>query len=424
MKKVEKGTNFIKRFPLQLLLIASSLLIPSWAYTRPPLKSLTFSGSLRLRGESRVDPDFDRTRGRDPLYGMERLRLNFSYQPSSSLSSLIQLQDSRSDGFGRPIDSSRSLHFHQAWIKIRPYTFPLSLQLGRQELSYGEERVIGVFGWSNVGRVYEGLRLSWEGKEGFVNLFITRVIQPFPVSFRPRLHGIYASLSKNSWMAPLEGYLLLKTDRAGGASRRRWTLGTRWKARKESWDYGLETAFQWGEEDKRSVSAWAYHLEAGYTLKSKAKPRLLLEYNFASGTNNPAEAFRHTFDNLFPTNHYKYGFMDFQSWKNMHNLQTGVSAVIHPRLTLSLDHHFFWLAEPHDFWYNAGGTPMLKAQDRGRDYGRFVGREVDMMFRYRLNPQVTLEGGLSRFVPSDFVRRVTGHDHPSDWGYLQTEFQF
>jgi len=40
--------------------------------------------------------------------------------------------------------------------------FPVSLKVGRQELSYGEERLVGAFAWNNIGRVFDAVKVRWQ----------------------------------------------------------------------------------------------------------------------------------------------------------------------------------------------------------------------------------------------------------------------
>ena len=40
--------------------------------------------------------------------------------------------------------------------------FPLSLKVGRQELAYGEERLVGTADWINNSRVFDGAKVRWE----------------------------------------------------------------------------------------------------------------------------------------------------------------------------------------------------------------------------------------------------------------------
>ena len=56
--------------------------------------------------------------------------------------------------------------------------FPLSLKVGRQELSYGDERLVGAFDWNNIGRVFDAAKLRWQNPWFGADFFSGRVIIP------------------------------------------------------------------------------------------------------------------------------------------------------------------------------------------------------------------------------------------------------
>src|SRR5204863_880896 len=103
--------------------------------------------------------------------------------------------------------------------------------------------------------------------------------------------------------------------------------------------------------------AYAAFIAGGYTwTESKFTPRMGLEYNFASGDSSPTDGKHGTFENLFPTNHKFYGFMDAFSLQNIHNLRLTASVKPLPRLTLTADYHAFWLADTSDSVYTVAGA--------------------------------------------------------------------
>jgi hypothetical protein len=88
------------------------------------------------------------------------------------------------------------------------------------------------------------------------------------------------------------------------------TLGLHWKGKLPSgFDYDNEFDGQKGSLGKYSIGAWAGYASLGKTFrKAPASPRTFLELNYASGTKNPAGRDWNTFDQLYPSNHDKYGF--------------------------------------------------------------------------------------------------------------------
>ncbi len=55
-----------------------------------------------------------------------------------------------------------------------------------------------------------------------------------------------------------------------------------------NFDYDLEMIKQTGSLGPKSIPAWAGHWNAGYSfLNARSRPRIFVEYNYASGNDNP-----------------------------------------------------------------------------------------------------------------------------------------
>jgi hypothetical protein len=77
--------------------------------------------------------------------------------------------------FGAEGDDTFDLR--QAWIEFgNPKEFPLTLKVGRQILSYGDERLIGAFDWNNIGRTFDAVKLRWEEKTWWLDAFASSVV--------------------------------------------------------------------------------------------------------------------------------------------------------------------------------------------------------------------------------------------------------
>ena len=139
-------------------------------------------------------------------------------------------------------------------------------------------------------------------------------------------------------------------------------------------------------------------------------PRLGLEYNYSSGDRDPNDNKHETFDNLFPTNHKSYGYMDFVSWQNIHDLRLASSIKPAKPLTLSLDYHAFWLADVHDSFYTVGGARrggLSPTSGNGfginPGYNSYLGSEVDFIVSYTPKPFALLQAGYGHFFVGDYV---------------------
>jgi hypothetical protein len=188
------------------------------------------------------------------------------------------------------------------------------------------------------------------------------------------------------------------------------------------WDYTAEIAGQTGQLQGDSLSAYAYHLEGGYNwLESDWTPRLALEYSMGSGDSNAADGRVQTFQNLFPTNHPPYGFMDTFSWQNMQNLVVRLAAHPRPTVKTTLDLHSFWLANTGDAWYRANGVTRVRPITPDAD--NHAGYEIDSTISTKLTPNLDLLAGYSHFFAGTYLSD-TGASDDADFGYLMVTFNY
>jgi hypothetical protein len=176
-------------------------------------------------------------------------------------------------------------------------------------------------------------------------------------------------------------------------------------------DYGVEIAGQTGSLGTDSVGAWAGHWVIGYTAtKLRYKPRLVAEYNFASGDKNSKDGKRGTFDQLYPTPHNLYGLGDQIGWRNIHDARLGVEFKPRPKWAVSSFYHNYWLASATDGLYAASSA--LVARSANGTAGTHVGQELDAQAMYSLNKQVQIGGGYAHLFTGEFLNKTTqGKDY-------------
>ena len=355
---------------------------------------------------------------------------------------------------------------HQAYVTVGNHKeFPVSLKLGRQELSYGDERLVGAFAWNNIGRVFDAAKVRWQTAWFAAEAFGSKLVLPNDNNHNVwndyssfcGLHVTTKKLPKNT----TEVYFFARNEDIGSgtantgavlpfqlaapAARDIYTLGARFKSTPGEFgkfDYTVEGAYQLGNwraaagGPNTDHEAYAFVANLGYTFGDSAMtPRLAVEYNYASGDENAADGEHGTFDNLFPTNHKFYGYMDFLSWQNIHDVRLAYSMKPHPRLSVALEAHSYWLAETTDSFYNAGGV----ARGGGGvgtgtgyainpSYDNHIGYEVDLVVGYTLTKFAGLEAGYGHFFVGDYVEQSWAApafgSKDADWFYLQTVVRF
>ena len=314
---------------------------------------------------------------------------------------------------------------------------PLTLKAGRQVLSYGDERYVGGLEWTNTARVFDAVKLVYTHPQVQFDIFSSNVVKIEREKWdqaanADNFYGLYAATKpfKERMDHLLDAFLFIRdnTDATVTGERtgergplKEYTFGNRFKGANWDFDYGTEYAIQLGSRSHDDIQAWSFHQELGYTLSKLGwTPRIYGEYNHASGDRNPTDGKSQTFDNLYPTNHNKYGFIDFLSLKNMNEWMFGTSVKPHQRLLISADYHFFTLDAKESAWFNASGA-VFRAANANAD--PFLGQELDLLSTYKLTEKVSLMLGYSHFFAGPFAKDTGRHDD-ADFLYSQILFNF
>ena len=459
----------------------------------PYMNKWDFGGAVRARYEVREgfgipgvagSLDFrDHGADVDNDYFIERLRYRIGYTDKwwgtlvEGRSSFAQ-SDQRFAYFSNPVPAhtanrnglgpeSDTVDLHQAYVTLGNHKeFPVSLKVGRQEMSYGEERLVGAFAWNNMGRVFDAAKLRWQTEWFGADFFTSRVVIPEDQRFNVSndydwFSGVYANINKVPKNL-LDVYFLARNSGEKAISaepspqfpqpsaRDIYTVGARLKSKPAefgNWDYTLEGAYQFGNFQDRRIggaaairrehSAYMLIAQGGYTFADAwATPRLGIEYAFASGDSSATNKTHETFENLFPTNHKFYGYMDFVSLQNIHDVRPVLTLKPSPRLSLAFEGHLFWLADTHDNFYNVGGAPRggVVATPTGNGYGinanysSYVGSEMDVIAGYAVTRYAQFEVGYGHFFVGDYVKSslssVAFGSKDADYVYAQININF
>jgi hypothetical protein len=201
------------------------------------------------------------------------------------------------------------------------------------------------------------------------------------------------------------------------------TVGLRWVGKLPAGlDYGVEMATQTGSLGPDDVQAWGGHWIAGYTLaKPASKPRVFVEYNFATGDSNSTDQKREGFDQLYPTPHDKTGLADQVGWKNINHLRSGLELKPTAKLSASTSYHSWWLANTKDALYSVSGAVVARSATGSA--GRHVGQEIDVQATYPIPPMIQIAPGYSHIFPGTFLRNATP-EKSYNLAYLMLTYQF
>ena len=359
---------------------------------------------------------------REDLYWLNRFRLTARFAMKPWLSAAVQAQDARVEGrngtiTGAPFRDQLDLRLAHVDIgNIDRSRF--ALRGGRQELVFGDQRLVGHGNWLNTARSFDGVRGVFRHKKLRVDAFAASVvaIQMDDVNRSGAgnyLYGADAPLTVLPNGGLLEPYVFVRTaeklatETGSVGDLTSSTSGVRMVGKVSArTDYNLEAAVQRGSLGSDTISASAGHAVIGRTIPVGSKTyRAFGEYNFASGDDTPGDGARGTFDQLYPTGHDKYGLADQVGWKNIHHLRTGVEARPHAKLALAGSYHSFWLASATDALYSAGGAVLARLPTGAPD--RHVGQELDIQATYTPSPRIQLHGGYAHMFTGKFLKAAT-----------------
>jgi len=425
----------------------------------------------------------------DDTFLLQRFRLGLTVKPSDWIKTYVQGQDTRAIDtktdnvpFVLGSEGDDSFDLRQAYAEVGNLTeFPVSLKVGRQELAYGDERLVGASDWNNFSRTFDAVKLHYQNTEqkfwvdGFAGHVVT--IQGHgpnsnygfdfnDADWNDTFAGIYAGTSRLTFQTT-EAYFLYrnKTDsdplysndngntvRGYDIKQEIYTVGLRLKStpgQLHGFDYELEGAYQWGRDGGRLTNsfpnaggimlphyAWALESRAGYTWTNCPwTPRLGVEFDVSTGDKSQFDHTDQSFLNLFPTNHKFYGYMDLFAWKNVYDPSVNLKVTPYQdkkyawrSLWAQVDFHSFWLYTNEDAWYRANAVTTVRPVNvAATSAGTYCGSEIDLTVGFAPIKWGKVLAGYSHFWAGTYLRdtqTATAGADGADFGYVQTTLSF
>jgi len=378
--------------------------------------------------------------GQDDLL-LTRLRVDVAARVRNGPRFFLQLQDARAFltklgeadfPVSSPIEDALDIRqLYAEWRRIRGG--PFGFKVGRQQISYGDQRVFGPGNWGNTGRfAWDAATLTidtdrtatdlWVGK---YLLYKTDVWPNRSVDDFLTFVG-YTQVRKLPFRLDL--FYVLKHDSSGRVSGESGsgnllsqTVGVQAEGTlRNTLDAAATFAVQRGRHGQDTLRASGANVRLGVTAPLAWKPRLGVQYTRGSGDSNPADGIHGTFDGVYGGRDIAfYGYLNLFFWANLRDAEIDVSVRPWRGLTVYLEHHRFSLDQAADAWYTTG----LKAYRRdatGRS-GTALGHELDLRAVLPVGPHIELMAGGGRFFPGRFVTR-TGPAPAATWSFVQAGY--
>lgn len=149
------------------------MLLPSMAYTQTTEKENEFTMSIQIRprAEYRNGALMPRNEGEEPAgFINNRARLSMEYK-RSDLQMKISAQHVGVWGQDPQIDKNGRFIMNEAWAKLN-FGKNFFAQLGRQTLSYDDERILGGLDWNIAGRYHDALKLGYADPNNQLHLIL------------------------------------------------------------------------------------------------------------------------------------------------------------------------------------------------------------------------------------------------------------
>jgi hypothetical protein len=391
--------------------------------------SINLAAELRLRMESwssfGLEPD------QDDVFLLGRILFGTDLHLGDHIRVYVEARSSLSTkrdllGGRRPIDAD-DLGLQNALLDV---IFPLGADSkltargGRQELSFGKQRLVSPLDWANTQRTFDGAGAIVDAKGLSVQGYWARLVRVRKSDFNKSdngmdFFGIYATNSLADQSLGFDAYwlaLVRDSTSFNGTSGKenRHTLGARVSGTSASsgLEYDVEGSFQFGTLGGERISAFMLASLLAYRFSPVAAvPRLLVGFDFGSGDASAGGPVG-TFNQLFPLGHAFLGHADVLGRQNV--ISPSVSVDLQPLrgLTVALRGYRFWRASVNDALYNAGGV-VVRAP--GASDSKTVGDELDLTTTYRFAGHFIGQLGYSRFFTGPFIEETGPSD---DTGFL------
>ena len=363
----------------------------------------------------------------DPgAFVQQRTRLNLGYT-AEKLKLFIAVQDVSTWGDTRqilPVDGNDSFSLFQAYALLN-FNENWSTKVGRQVISYDNQRIFGGLDWAMQGRFHDAALLKYQ-KNGF-NMDLGAAFsqeQPKNEGNTYRITGFFTyktmqyAYLKKAWDKSSASFLFLNNGFQGFTGPNnatpddvyyRQTMGSYFQFPIQKVKMEGSAYYQFGKANNTTdLSAYQLSLEATYKPGSTL---FGLGIEMLSGTDQEGESKNKSFFPLYGTNHKFNGFMDYFYVGN-HANSVGLND-LYARANFRTGEKSNLLLKAHYFMANA------KLQNNADKY---LGTEIDLVYSNKLMKYVNLNIGYSHMFASDSMSLVKGgkpSDNTNNWAWVQ-----
>ncbi len=399
----------MKKNKIAILLIISLCFYLRASYAQD--NSFKISAQYRVRPELRhgykvLSPDTSAA-----FFIAQRARLTFDYK-KENLKAYISIQDVRTWGDEEQLKDIPGLSVNELWIELSLKN-NFSIKIGRQELVYDDQRLLGNVDWNNATRSHDALLLKYTNKEKKINWHTGAA---FNQSGEPLFGTDYAlnnykflafswlkkEFAKSSLSATAIVNGVNSTTSVFKNVKANFTFGPLYNYLDKNFKASFGAYYQTGKtENNLLLNAYMINSYAELRNKSLSAGAGL---DFLSGNSDKTSPnHSENFSTLYATNHKFYGFMDY-----FINIPTDTKkrGLIDPYLRLGLtpSKNFKTTLDIHHFYLANENNLEAKKIQKG------LGDEFDLTIEYQVSPIINLQGGYSMMFATKNIELIKGGD--------------
>ncbi len=367
------------------------------------------------------------------VFSRAQLGLDYYWE---NLELYMSVQDARIWGeVSSTNQRSGSFNVNEAWAK---YSFNqnTALKVGRQILSYDDERLIGALDWQMQGRSFDAakgiFRFSPQSKLETVVTYNNDNIDTNDLPDREYYSILDGDERTKSLQIIHYEHLFPKASLSfigvnnvvqnlAGTHFNMLTVGVNAKKYVEKVGFFGSAYWQTGK-NTLGQSKNAYQFSANVDFIPKNYINLVLGTEWLSGTDyntDPTE--NNSFSPLYGTNHKFNGFMDY-FFVGTHFNNVGLkdfylkaSFKFDPKVTLGLNVHAF-----------ASNAKLGFDVNNNTEYSKYLGTEADVVFNYKVAKTFTMQVGHSQMFAADGMKQLKNVADPvstQSWTWVGLNFK-
>lgn len=379
----------------------------------------SFGGEVRYQYFHFANQDWGAAPEDKDGFILTRYLAHVDFHAGKHFRTFVQLQSSLASGEAEtpsPVDQN-PLDLHQAFFDYTGnlgYGQNLILRIGRQELSYGSQRLVAVREAPNNRQAFDAAKIIYAAKTFKADFFYSYYVQAKPNIFDDgfnngtKFWGVYSTFTQVPFIRNFDIYYLGIHKQSsvfdeGKGIETRHSVGARIWATLPSWQYDVEGLYQFGDFATSTISAWTLSANIAYTFnQTKLKPQLGIKTEAISGDKSHGDGRLNTFNPLFPKGAY-FGLAALIGPVNLLDAHPYVQINLTKKLVFAEDYDLFWRMDQNDGLYAVNGKIIYSGK---AGTSKQIGRQLGSALEYTPNKYLYFRQELTWFSAGDFLKEA------------------